>query len=143
MALNHSVFFHWLNLDVLAILPLILSRISLLTFDVTMGSYDGAETCALEGNFLLSQLQSLDVTFNLNAGNYQSFTKPNTTLQYVRRESNHSSTTTKNIPAGINIRLSSLSSDKISFDQAAPPYQKALDDSGYRYTLRSFFFACL
>ena len=43
--------------------------------------------------------------------------------------------TTKNIPAGINKRLSSLSSDKTSFDQGAPPYQKALDESGYRYTL--------
>ena len=29
----------------------------------------------------------------------------------------------------------SLSSDKASFDQAAPPYQKALDESGYHYTL--------
>ena len=27
------------------------------TFDVTMGSYDGAETCELVGSFLLSQLQ--------------------------------------------------------------------------------------
>ena len=40
----------------------------------------------------------------------------------------------RNIPAGINKRLSSLSSDKASFDQAAPPYQKALDESGYHYT---------
>ena len=31
--------------------------------------------------------------------------------------------------------LSSLSSDKNSFDQAAPPYQKALHDSGYQYNL--------
>ena len=76
----------------------------------------------------------LDVTFNLNAGSYQPFRKPNTTLQYVHRESNHPPT--KNIPAGINKRLSSLSSDKTSFDQSAPPYQKALDESGYRYTLR-------
>ena len=44
--------------------------------------------------------------------------------------------TTKNIPAGINKRLSSLSSDKASFDQAAPPYQKALNESGYHYTLQ-------
>ena len=44
--------------------------------------------------------------------------------------------TTKNIPAGINRRLSSLSSDKASFDQAVPPYQKALDESGYHYTLQ-------
>ena len=152
-----------------------------------MGSYDGAETCELVGNFLLSQLQDLnvnvglyrddglaitdatprdaenikkeiccifnnnglritieankqvinflDVTFNLNRSNYQPFTKPNTSLQYVHRESNHPPITTKNIPAGINKRLSSLSSDKTSFDQAAPPYQKALNESGYRYTL--------
>ena len=157
------------------------------TFDVTMGSYDGAETCELVGSFLLSQLQNLDVniglyrddglaisnasardtenikkeicrvfnrnglritieankqiinfldvTFNLNNSTYQPFTKPNTTLQYVHRESNHPPITTKNIPAGINKRLSSLSSDKASFDQAAPPYQKALDENGYHYTL--------
>ena len=152
-----------------------------------MGSYDGAETCELVGNFLLSQLQDLNinvglyrddglaitnatprntenikkeicrifnnnglritieankqvinflnVTFDLNRSTYQPFTKPNTSLQYVHRESNHIPITTKSIPAGINKRLSSLSSDKASFDQAAPPYQKALDESGYRYTL--------
>ena len=111
------------------------------TFDVTMGTYDGAETCELVGSFLLSQLQKLDVniglyrddglaisnvtprhtenikkeicrvfnqnglritieankqiinfldvTFNLNSSTYQPFTKPNTTLQYIHRESNH------------------------------------------------------
>ena len=37
------------------------------TFDVTMGSYDGAETCELVGNFLLSQLQDL----NINVGLYR------------------------------------------------------------------------
>ena len=77
----------------------------------------------------------LDVTFNLNQNTYQPFTKPNTELQYVHRESNHPPITT-NIPAGINRRLSSLSSDKASFDQAVPPYQKALDESGYHYTLQ-------
>ena len=134
------------------------------TFDVTMGNYDGAETCELVGNFLLSQLQDLninlglyrdnrlavtnttprdtenikkeicrifnnnglritieankqvinflDVTFNLNQSTYRPFTKPNTSLQYVHRESNHPATTTKTIPAGINKRLSSLSSDE-------------------------------
>ena len=78
----------------------------------------------------------LDVTFNLNRSTYQPFTKSNTSLQYVHHESNHPPITTKNIPAGINRRLSSLSSDKASFDQAAPPYQKALDESGYHYTLQ-------
>ncbi|KAL9959196.1 hypothetical protein ACROYT_G036291 [Oculina patagonica] len=78
----------------------------------------------------------LDVTFNLSNNTYQPYTKPNTTLQYVHRESNHPPITAKNIPAGINKRLSSLSSDKASFDQASPPYQKALDESGYNFTLR-------
>ena len=157
------------------------------TFDVTMGSYHGVETCKLVGSFLVSQLQDLDVniglyrdnslaiskvsprrtenikkhicrvfnqnglritieankqiinfldvTFNLNNKTYQPFTKPNTTLQYVHRESNYPPITTKNMPAGINKRLSSLSSDKASFDPAAPPYQKALDESGYHYSL--------
>ena len=49
--------------------------------------------------------------------------------------SNHPPITTKNIPTGINRQLSSLSSDKTSFDQAAPSYQKALDENGYHYTL--------
>ena len=38
------------------------------TFDVTMGSYDGVETCELVGScFLLSQLQDL----NINVGLYR------------------------------------------------------------------------
>ena len=157
------------------------------TFDVTMGSFDDAETCELVGSFLLLQLQDLDVdiglyrddgpaisnatprvtenikkqichifsqnslrvtieankqiinfldvTFNLNSNTYQPFTKPNTMLQYVHCESNHPPITTKNIPAGIDKQLSSLLSDKASVDQAAPPYQKALDESGYHYPL--------
>lgn len=158
------------------------------TFDVTMGSYDGAETCELVGCFLLSQLQEkygnkiglyrddglavtdttpretekikkgicqifkthglnitieankqivnfLDVTFNLTDKTYRPYTKPSSTLLYVHRESNHPPTVIKNIPAGINRRLSSISSDKKSFDLSAQPYQKALDESGYNHKL--------
>ena len=60
----------------------------------------------------------LEVIFNLNRSTYQPFKKPNTSLQYVHRESNHLPITIKNIPAAIN-KLSSLSSDKASIDQAA------------------------
>ena len=35
------------------------------TFDVKMGSYDGAETCKLVGSFLLSQLQKLNINIGL------------------------------------------------------------------------------
>ena len=78
----------------------------------------------------------LDVTFNLNQSTYPPFTKPNTSLRYVHRESNHPPITIKNILAGINKRLSSLSSNKASFDQAALPYQKAVEESRYHYTLQ-------
>ena len=37
------------------------------TFDATMGSYDGAETCELVGSFLLSHFQDL----NTNVGLYR------------------------------------------------------------------------
>ena len=138
-------------------------------FDVTMGSFDDAETCELVGSLLLSQLQEklghniglyrddrlaitdtspratenikkdicrifknnglritieankhitnfLVVTFNLHMNTYQPYTKPNTTLQYVHCESNHRAITIKDIPAGINQHLSSLSSNKTAFD---------------------------
>ena len=86
----------------------------------------------------------LDVTLNLHKSTYQPFTKPNTTLLYVHRESNHPQSITRNIPAGINKRLSTLSSDKASFDQATPPYQETLNENGYNYTLVCPFWpACM
>ena len=39
------------------------------TFDITMGSYDGAETCELVGSFLLSQLQNLNINIGLYRDN--------------------------------------------------------------------------
>ena len=158
------------------------------TFDVTMGSYDGAETCILVGNYLLSLLSTipsidlglyrddglaackappktveiikkkicsifknlnlkitieanqstvdfLDVTFNLETDSYRPYTKPNNNIQYVHRLSNHPPSIIKNIPENINRRLTTLSSSKREFDLAAPPYQKALQQSGYDYKL--------
>ena len=78
----------------------------------------------------------LDVTFNLPEGRYSPYTKPNATLLYVNRESNHPPSIIKNIPAGIDRRLSSISSDRESFEKAAPPYQRALDARGYNHTLK-------
>ena len=144
------------------------------TFDVTMGSFDGAETCELVGSFLLSQLQQLniniglyrddglavvnstprvienikkdicrifnnnglcitieankkiinflDITYNLNQCAYQPYTKPNTTIKYVHHDSNHPPSIIKNIPAGINRRLSSLTPFTLERIQT-DPYQ--------------------
>ena len=157
-------------------------------FDVTMGSYDGAETCELIGVYMLSLISAkfkdrvglyrdddlavcratpketektkqevskifksnglkiaieankktinfLDVTFDLTNESYNPFMKPNNKLLYVHRQSNHPPALLKNIPENINKRLTSISSSKKVFDDASPPYQKALDESGYNYKL--------
>lgn len=42
----------------------------------------------------------------------------------------------KNIPKGINRRLSEISSSEYEFDKAKPQYQKALESSGYHFDLQ-------
>ena len=41
----------------------------------------------------------------------------------------------KNIPEGVNKRLSSISSNEDIFNQEATLYQEALDESGHNYKL--------
>ena len=72
----------------------------------------------------------LDITFYLNQCTYQPYTKSNTTINYVHHDSNHPPCAIKAISAGINRRLSYLSFNKASSDQATPPYQNASDESG-------------
>ena len=159
-------------------------------FDVTMGSYDGAESCELVGAYLLYKIKEkfggicdfglyrddglgisrasprqtelikkdlcgifssyglkitieankkvvnfLDVTLNLSDGKYMAYTKPGNIPLYVNRKSNHPPRIIENIPKSINKRLSEISIDENSFNQSAPLYQKALDDSGYHHRL--------
>ena len=40
-----------------------------ITTDVTMGSYDGAETCELVGNYILSQLK--EIPYDMEIGLYR------------------------------------------------------------------------
>ena len=61
--------------------------------------------------------------------------KPNNKILYVHRQSNHPPALLKNIPENINKRLTSISSSQKVFDEAIPPYQKALDESGYKHKL--------
>ena len=157
-------------------------------FDVTMGSFDGAETCELVVLYMLSKLQHeygdgmglyrddglavsnqspreienikkgickifkdsglrvtieankqtidyLDVTLDLKENIYKPYKKPNNTPQYVNAKSNHPPNVIKAIPEGINKRLSNISSNEKVFLEAVPTYQKALDESGYKYKL--------
>jgi hypothetical protein len=78
----------------------------------------------------------LDVIFDLEHETYRPYLKPNNTPLYVDNSSNHPPNTLRNIPAGVNKRLSSISSDEKMFNMAAPVYQEALTRSGYEYQLK-------
>ena len=122
-----------------------------------MGSFDGAETCELVGAYLLSQLSAeygndiglkitieankkcvnyLDITLDLRSSTYKPFMKPGNTPLYVNYDSNHPPSVLRGLPDAINKRLSNISSDRRSFDSAAPPYKEALKKSGFDCNLK-------
>ena len=70
---------------------------------------------------------------DLRTGTYKPYMKENDTPVYVHKKSNHPPTVLNNIPAGVNKRLSRISSTKEIFENAAPPYQEALTKSGYSH----------
>ena len=74
----------------------------------------------------------LDVTTE----RFKPYSKPATTPLYVHSNSNHPPNITRNIPEGINKRLSEISSDEDAFNEAAPLHQEALRKSGYAYNLK-------
>ena len=84
----------------------------------------------------LKVVDFLDITMDLESGIFKPYMKPNNTPLYIHRLSNHPPSVIKNIPKSVNRRLSSVSSNKEVFVQAAPPYQKALSDSGYNFELK-------
>ena len=160
-------------------------------FDVTMGTYDGAEVCELVEIFILHQLSRiynknnkglyrdgglavfknisgpqaekikkhfqnifrknnlniivkcnleivdyLDVTLNPLDDSYKSFHKPNSEINYIHRESNHTPTIIKQLPLSVESHSSKLSSDENVFIQAASVYQEALKRAGYNHKLK-------
>ena len=159
-------------------------------FDVTMGSYDGAEICELVGLFILKQLGKtfgnkniglyrddglaiiknksarladktrkelhkifeqfglkitakanlhavnfLDVTFDLASTKHRPYRKPNDDPLYIHKHSNHPPSILRQLPVSINKRISTLSSDKETFQDAAPTYQTALGHSNFAHKL--------
>ena len=77
----------------------------------------------------------LDITLDLERGLFKPYMKENHTPTYVDKQSNHPPMVLKNIPLGVNRRLSKISSSKEVFDNACPPYQDALRKSGYDHVL--------
>ena len=83
----------------------------------------------------LKSVNFLDVNFNLENESFSPFMKPNNNPIYVHTKSNHPPNILKNIPAAVNKRLCEISSNKHVFENAAPPYQEALEKSGYNHKL--------
>ena len=82
-----------------------------------------------------TKVDFLDISLDLQTGIYQPFIKENDSPLYVNIKSNHPPSVLKNIPLGINRRLSRISANKDVFDAAAPIYQEALRKSGYSHKL--------
>ena len=78
----------------------------------------------------------LDITMDLQTGEYKPDMKPNNRPLYIHKESNHPPNIIKNIPENINRRLTAISSNEAVFKKAAPIYQEALQRSGYTYELK-------
>ena len=77
----------------------------------------------------------MDVTFNICAGKYQPYKKPNDTPTYVNVNSNHPPNIIKALPKNISRRISNISSIKAIFNNAAPSYNDVPSASGYKENL--------
>ena len=163
-------------------------------FDVTMGSYMGAEICELVGLYILHRMTSgknpifkkdqvglyrddglayvpengcslrnldkrlkelfgemkleiitdfglkntdfLDVRFDLEKGEFCPFRKPNDTILYIDKNSDHPPAVKKGLKDMIEKRLSSLSSNSSVFDREKAPYETALKNAGHEDKLK-------
>ena len=76
----------------------------------------------------------LDVTLDLNTGNYKPYHKTNNETNYVHVKSNHPPAILKQIPISIQNRLSNLSANETIFNEAVPYYDDALKRSGFNHT---------
>ena len=68
-------------------------------------------------------------------GKYKPYRKPNDDPLYIHKHSNHPPSILRQLPASINKRISTLSSDKQVFDDAVQSYQNALGYSNFRHEL--------
>ena len=93
------------------------------------------EDLSIEAHANLNSVDFLDVHFNLSQNSYKPFMKPNNTPRYVHVQSDHPEQILRNLPLGVQKRLSTISSSKEEFDAAAQPYQAALAAAGHRHRL--------
>ena len=78
----------------------------------------------------------MDVSLILNNSNYKPYHKPDNEILYIHQDSNHPLMILKQIPTSIEKRISTLLSNETKFNDSKEIYQKALENSGYRQTLK-------
>ena len=79
-----------------------------------------------------TSMNFLDLNFCLNTESYQPYRKPNDEPLYISRNSNHPPTILSRLPQTISKRISSQSSNFKLFSRAAPIYNAALENAGYK-----------
>ena len=84
----------------------------------------------------MKKVDFLDVTLCLSSGQYWPYSKPNNVLLYVNVNSNHPKTTIKQIPIGVQKRLSKLSANEELFNEHKGKSQEALKRAGYKHELK-------
>ena len=84
----------------------------------------------------LQQVNFLDVTLCLTSGKFSPYCKPNQIPTYIHIESNHPKNVLKNIPIAVEKRLSNLSSDENTFNNAKVQYENALKLAGHKADLK-------
>ena len=78
----------------------------------------------------------LDVTLDLETGNYKPYRKPGNEINYVHVQSNHPPNVIKQIPLSIQNRLSNLSSDENIFTESLQYYKDALERAGHKHDFK-------
>ena len=77
----------------------------------------------------------LDVTLDLTTGKHKPYRKPNDDPLCIHKHSNHPPSILQQLPASINKRISTLSSDKQVFDDAVQTYQNGLGHRNFSHKL--------
>ena len=78
----------------------------------------------------------LDITLDLHTGSYKPYKKPNDTISYIHYQSNHPPSIIKNLPKGIEIRLSNNSANADILQEAAKLYNNVLKNNGHKEELK-------
>ena len=81
-------------------------------------------------------VELLDITLDLRTWIYKPYRKPNSSINYLHKDSNHPPSIMKKLPESIQIRLSNNSVNEETFKEAAGPYNAALKENGDNYTLK-------